>query len=164
MPSRQASWVSPSPPRVEIKGYNEARKSCSKVQVRGHLFHWKKMWDIYTVMRDKGQWNKIWDGWQVWHVCPPLIWEYCTINKTNFEEFNKNQLWFKSHKNNLPNSLCVIASLAIQQLLPIFIRFKLLSNFIFQCYRPQTWQFYLVFPALFISGTHKVSSCKFKGG
>ena len=33
----------------------------------------------------------------------------------------------------------------------------LLANFIFQWYRPQTWQFYLFFPALFISGIHKVS-------
>ena len=33
--------------------------------------------------------------------------------------------------------------------------FKLLPNFIFQCCRPQTWQFYLVFPALFISVIHK---------
>ena len=45
---------------------------------------------------------------------------------------------------------CWIASLAIQQLFPIqifltFPIFKLLPNFIFQCYRPQTWQFYLVF-------------------
>ena len=42
--------------------------------------------------------------------------------------------------------------------------FKLLPNFIFQWYRPQTWQFYLVFPALFISGTHNVPGLKFKGG
>ena len=34
----------------------------------------------------------------------------------------------------------------------------------FQCYRPQTWQFYLVFPALFISGTHKVPGLKFNSG
>ena len=47
------------------------------------------------------------------------------------------------------------ATFPIQILLPFPI-FKLLPNFIFQCYRPQTWQFYLVFPALFISGTHKV--------
>ena len=43
--------------------------------------------------------------------------------------------------------------LALQQRFPIqiflpFPRFKLLPNFIFQCYRPQTWQFYLVCPAL----------------
>ena len=35
---------------------------------------------------------------------------------------------------------------------------------IFQCYRPQTWQFYLVFPALFISGTHKVLGLKLRVG
>ena len=44
-----------------------------------------------------------------------------------------------------------VARLAIQQLLPIqillvFLRFKLQANFIFQCYRPETWQFY-IFPA-----------------
>ena len=64
---------------------------------------------------------------------------------------------------------CWIASLALQQPFPIqilliFLRFKLLPNFIFQCYRHQTWQFYLFFPALFISGIHKVSGIKFKGG
>ena len=58
---------------------------------------------------------------------------------------------------------------ALQQLFPIqilliFPRFKLPPNFIFQCYRSQTWQFYLVFPALFISGIHKVPGLKFKGG
>ena len=45
-----------------------------------------------------------------------------------------------------------------------FAIFKLLLNFIFQCYRLQTWQFYLVFPALFISGTHKMLGLKFNGG
>ena len=34
--------------------------------------------------------------------------------------------------------------------------FKLPPDLIFQCYRPQTWQFYLLFPALSISGTHEV--------
>ena len=47
---------------------------------------------------------------------------------------------------------CWMASLAIQLLFPIqilliFLRFDLPPNFIFECYRPQTWQFYLVFPA-----------------
>ena len=37
-------------------------------------------------------------------------------------------------------------------------------NFIFECYRPQTWQFYLRFSALFISGIHEVQGLKFKGG
>ena len=37
-----------------------------------------------------------------------------------------------------------------------FSIFKLLPNFIFRCYRPQTWQFYLSFPVLFIPGTQKV--------
>ena len=51
--------------------------------------------------------------------------------------------------------------LALQQLFPIqihltFPTFKLLSYFIFQCYRPQTRQLYLFFPALSISGIHKV--------
>ena len=64
---------------------------------------------------------------------------------------------------------CWLARLANQQLFPIqilliFLRFELPPNFIFQCYRPQTWQFYLFFPALFISGTYKVSGLKFKGG
>ena len=64
-----------------------------------------------------------------------------------------------------------IARLVNQQLLPIqilllFLKFNLLPNFIFQCYRPQTWQFYLFifFPALSISGTDKVPGIKFKGG
>ena len=62
------------------------------------------------------------------------------------------------------------ARLAIQQHFPIqillvFLRFKLLPNFIFQCYRPQTWQFYLFFPAqLSISAIHTVVGIKFKGG
>ena len=50
------------------------------------------------------------------------------------------------------------------QMLLIFTRFELLQNFIFESYRPQTWQFYLCFPALFISGIHKVSGLKFGGG
>ena len=42
------------------------------------------------------------------------------------------------------------ARFALQQLFPIqilliLLRFKLLPNFIFQWYRPQTWQLYLVF-------------------
>ena len=40
---------------------------------------------------------------------------------------------------------------------------ELLPNFIFQCYRPQTWQFYLFFPALSISSICKVPSIIFKG-
>ena len=56
---------------------------------------------------------------------------------------------------------CWFARLANQhlfriQILLIFLRFELPPNFIFYCYRSQTWQFYLVFPSLFISGTHKV--------
>ena len=63
-----------------------------------------------------------------------------------------------------------MARLALQQLfaiqiLLIFLRFELLPDFIFQCYRPQTWQFYLIFfPALSISVIHKVPRIKFKGG
>ena len=61
------------------------------------------------------------------------------------------------------------ASLALQQLFPIrilliFLRFELPPNFVFQCYWPQTWQFYLLFPALSISSIHKVLSIKLKGG
>ena len=50
-------------------------------------------------------------------------------------------------------------------ILLIFLRLELSPPFIFQCYRPQTWQFYLhvSFPALSISSIHKVSSIKFKG-
>ena len=63
---------------------------------------------------------------------------------------------------------CWMAMLAIPQLFPIqiliFPRFELLKNFIFEQYRPQTWQCYLFFPALFVSGTHKVPGLKFKGG
>ena len=47
-------------------------------------------------------------------------------------------------------------------ILLIFLRFELAPNFIFQCYRPQTWQFYLFFPVLSISSIHKVPSIKFK--
>ena len=64
---------------------------------------------------------------------------------------------------------CWLASLALQQLFPIqilltFPTFKLLPNIMFQCYRPQTWQFYLVFPALSISGIREVPGITFKGG
>ena len=52
----------------------------------------------------------------------------------------------------------------IVQILSVFLRFKLLPNFIFQCYRHQTWQFYLFFPALSISAKfHEVLGIKFKG-
>ena len=59
---------------------------------------------------------------------------------------------------------CWMASLAKQQLFPIqilkiFPRLELLQHFIFECYRPQTWQFYLSFP-----GIHKVPGLQFKGG
>ena len=64
---------------------------------------------------------------------------------------------------------CWIARLALQQHFPIqlllvFLRFKLLPDFLFQCYRPQTWQFYLLFPSLSISVIHEVLGSKFKGG
>ena len=64
---------------------------------------------------------------------------------------------------------CWMASLALQQLFPtqillIFLRFELLPNLIFQCYRPQTWQFFLFCPAFSISGIHKVPGLKCKGG
>ena len=61
---------------------------------------------------------------------------------------------------------CWMASLAIQKLFPIqiLLRFELLRNVIFECFIPQTWQFYLVFPAHFISAIHKVPDLKFKGG
>ena len=54
-----------------------------------------------------------------------------------------------------------LASPALQQHFPIqillvFPIFKLPPNFIFQCYRSQTWQLYLVFPTLSISAIHKV--------
>ena len=52
---------------------------------------------------------------------------------------------------------CCMPRLFPIQLLLIFLRFKLLPNVIFHCYRPQTWQFYIVLPALFISGIHKVT-------
>ena len=65
--------------------------------------------------------------------------------------------------------MCWMARLAIEQHFPIqillvFLRFKLLPNFIFQCNRSQTWQFYLFFPGLSISAIHEVLgitlSCK----
>ena len=61
-----------------------------------------------------------------------------------------------------------MATLAVQQLFPIqilliFLRFELPPKFIFQCYRPQTWQLYLFFTALSISSIHKVPSIKLKG-
>ena len=60
---------------------------------------------------------------------------------------------------------CWMASLAYHVVVPMYhgkpSLFRLLSNFIFQCYRHQTWQFYSV---LFISGIHKVPGLKFKGG
>ena len=39
-------------------------------------------------------------------------------------------------------------------------RFELPPNFIFQCYRPQTWQFYIFFPALSFLVIHKVTSLR----
>ena len=57
---------------------------------------------------------------------------------------------------------CWVATFPIQILLPFPI-FKLPPNFISQCYKPQTWQFYLVFPALSVSGIHEVLGIKFKG-
>ena len=55
---------------------------------------------------------------------------------------------------------CWMTRLAIQHLFPIqillvFPRFKLLPHFIFQCYRPQTWQLYWFLSALSISGIHR---------
>ena len=50
------------------------------------------------------------------------------------------------------------------QILLVFLRFKLLPNFIVQRYRPQTWQFYLFFPALSISAIHEVLGIECKGG
>ena len=64
---------------------------------------------------------------------------------------------------------CWIARLAIQQHFPIqillaFLRFILLPNLIFQCYRHQTWQSYLFCPALSVSSVHEVLGIKSKGG
>ena len=64
---------------------------------------------------------------------------------------------------------CWRARLAIQQLFPIriflpFPIYKLPPNVIFLHFRPETWQFYLLFPALFMSGNHRVPGLKFKGG
>ena len=60
------------------------------------------------------------------------------------------------------------ASLALQQLFPIqilliFLRFELLPNFIFHCYRPQTWQSTYFFPAfstLLVFKGHVGHCCK----
>ena len=41
---------------------------------------------------------------------------------------------------------------------------KLSPNFIFQSYRPQTWQSYLFFPVLSVSGIHQVLGIKFRVG
>ena len=64
---------------------------------------------------------------------------------------------------------CWITSLAIQQMFPIqillpFPIFKLPPNFIFQCYRPQTWQFYLFFPTFSVSSIHEVLGTIFRVG
>ena len=72
------------------------------------------------------------------------------------------------HRFDVTLPSCWIASLALQQHFPIqtllvFLRFKLLPNFIFQCYRPQTWQIYLFFPDLSFSAAHEVLGIKFKG-
>ena len=48
---------------------------------------------------------------------------------------------------------CFPATFPIQILL-IFLRLKLRENVVFQCYKSQTWQLYLFFPALFISGIY----------
>ena len=44
----------------------------------------------------------------------------------------------------------------------MFLRFNLPPNVIFQCFRPQTWQFYIFFPALSISGINNFLSIEFK--
>ena len=63
----------------------------------------------------------------------------------------------------LEGKSCPPANFSIQILL-IFLRFEVPPNFMLHCHRPQTWQFYFFFPALFISGIHKVPGIKFKGG
>ena len=50
---------------------------------------------------------------------------------------------FQITKFNRVGKPCSPATFSIQILL-IFLRFELPPNFIFQCYIPQTWQFYLV--------------------
>ena len=58
-----------------------------------------------------------------------------------------------------------LARLVFFASLLVFLRFKLLPNILYsKSCRPQTWQFYLVFPALSISAIHKVLGIKFKGG
>ena len=53
---------------------------------------------------------------------------------------------FMGYANDVKNeSVNVDSSLALQQLFPIqilliFLRFEPPPNFLFQCYRPQTWQ------------------------
>ena len=55
---------------------------------------------------------------------------------------------FQITKFNRVGKPCSPATFSIQILL-IFLRFELPPNFIFQCYRPQTWQFYLFFSCSF---------------
>ena len=92
------------------------------------------------------------------NVCPVNRWR-------NYWVYQRTCCTFIGNHLHRP---IIIANLAIQQHFPIqillvFLRFKLLP-IIFHCYRPQTWQFYLFFPALSISAIHKVLGIKFKGG
>ena len=76
------------------------------------------------------------------------------VTLSNPDEFQCNYVRY-SGNGSIFKSLNLIEFIALQQLFPIqilliFQRFKLPPNFIFQCYGPQTCQFPLFFPALFI--------------
>ena len=149
------------------------------------VYYWKeKNWRIN---QEKTPWTQDWDHPIIVHLCAQdqtqghwweaqimttaPTWLSCNL----FWNFNRpfagpgHVTYLRNIKRICMGKSCWLASLAHQQLFPIqiflpFPIFKLLPNFIFQCYRPQAWQFYLVFPALFISGTHKVPGLKSNGG
>ena len=78
------------------------------------------------------------------------------------------QFKYRKWQEDLYGKKLLEARLALQQHFPIqillvFLRFKLLPNFIFQCYRLQTWQFYLLFSALSISAIPKVLNLRVVG-
>ena len=79
--------------------------------------------------------------------------DVCSIEYKIWKQFLKCQK-YKSDKRICMGKSCRRARPAIQQLFPIqillpFPIFKLPPNFIFQCYRPQTWQSYLFFSCSF---------------
>ena len=93
----------------------------------------------------------------------------CPKQSAERQNPNKYKIWwqrfiYRKCQEDLYGKKFALQQHVLIQILLVFLRFKLLPNFIFQCYRPQTWQFYLFFPALSVSSIHEVlGTIKFKG-